>query len=266
MPPTKKKKEQGPRQLGDESPDESEELEDILEVLSNHLRRKIIRSLAREDSYMAALAQEVETSPQALVKHLNVLKRKGIIREDSKEDIGEDESLRVRAGGKEDKKIKYYSLNKSVNLRINFGLGVGLEIQGQAWDADELEERRTEVREEYKKLLNEFVSLEDYIRKQMSKDEGIDDRLKNMNDLLDKFDTLEQFFILERQIIMIRKLKEAVSYLSDEQCQELRPMFFELLSAIDLDKKLLSDFKKRVHALPETEASKVLGLLGSNER
>ena len=56
-----------------------------------------------------------------------------------------------------------------------------------------------------------------------------------MSNLLDKFDDLEKFLIIEKQLIMIKKLKTAVGFLADENCIELRPMFFDLLQAVYID-------------------------------
>lgn len=244
--------------------DKTSLLEDLLDVLSNDYRRKIIKILAREDSYMAALASEIDTTPQTLVKHLKVLIDKEIIKQYTLDDVKEDNNRKfsVRAEAKDDKKIKYYALNKNVNLRINFGLGLGLEIQGQIWDTSDFEKTREETRQRYQDILENFINIEDYIKSQLEEEAINNDHLRNMSDLLDKFDDLEKFLIIEKQLILIKKLKTAVSFLADESCIELRPMFFELLQAVDIDKQKLNTFEDKIrNLLPEKSANQTMSLL-----
>ena len=237
-------------------------LEDLLDVLSNDYRRKIIKILAREDSYMAALASEIDTTPQTLVKHLKVLIEKDIIKQYTLEENGKmDHRFSVRAETKDDKKIKYYALNKNVNLRINFGLGLGLEIQGQIWETADFEKTREETRQRYQDILENFINIEDYIKSQLDNEATTNDHLKNMSNLLDKFDDLEKFLIIEKQLIMIRKLKTAVSFLADESCIELRPMFFELLQAVDIDRQKLNTFEDKIRNLLPEKADQTMSLL-----
>lgn len=239
-------------------------LEDLLDVLSNDYRRQIIKILAREDSYMAALASEINTSPQTLVKHLKILLDKNIIKQYTLEENGDsNRKFSVRAEAKKDQKIKYYALNKNVNLRINFGLGIGLEIQGQIWDTSDFEKSREETRQRYQEILDDFINIEDYIKSQLENESISNDHLKNMSNLLDKFDDLEKFLIIEKQLIMIKKLKTAVGFLADENCIELRPMFFELLQAVNIDHEKLHTFEDKIkNLLPEkTDQAEIMGLL-----
>ncbi len=237
-------------------------LEDLLDVLSNDYRRKIIKILAREDSYMAALATEIDTSPQTLVKHLKILLEKNIIKQYTPEENGDtNHKFSVRAEAKDDKKIKYYALNKNVNLRINFGLGIGLEIQGQVWDTSDFEKSREQTRQRYQGILDDFINIEEYIKSQLENESITNDHLKNMSDLLDKFDDLEKFLIIEKQLIMIKKLKTAVGFLADENCIELRPMFFELLQAVDIDHDKLHTFEDKIRNLLPEKADQTMSLL-----
>lgn len=237
-------------------------LEELLDILSNDYRRKIIKILAREDSYMAALASEIDTTPQTLVKHLTILMKKGIIKQYTLDEQSDsNHKFSVRADAKDDKKIKYYALNKNVNLRINFGLGIGLEIQGQIWDTSDFEKTREETRERYKSILNDFINIEEYIKSQLDNEKINNDHLQNMSNLLDKFDDLEKFLIIEKQLIMINKLKKAVAFLADENCIELRPLFFELLQAVNIDQTKLDTFEDKIRNLLPEKADQTMSLL-----
>lgn len=52
---------------------------DILEVLGNQTRRKILRVLALEPTYLLELAKEVGVSQQAVLKHLTLMEGAGLL-------------------------------------------------------------------------------------------------------------------------------------------------------------------------------------------
>lgn len=54
-------------------------IETILDVLGNETRRKIIKLLANEPHYLLQLAEELNVSQQAILKHLSILEKHGII-------------------------------------------------------------------------------------------------------------------------------------------------------------------------------------------
>ena len=62
---------------------------------------------------------------------------------------------------------------------------------------------------------------------------------------------------------MIKKLKTAVGFLADENCIELRPMFFELLQAVNIDHEKLNTFEAKIkNLLPEkSDQAEIMGLL-----
>ena len=240
------------------SDDDPKQFEIILQVLSNRLRRDIIRCLAREDSYLAQLAGEVKTTPQALVKHLKILEKYKIIRI---QEGSPEEFFKVRAANKKDDKIKYYTLNKNVNLKINFGLGY-YELGGTVWKTEEMKQDRDDARLKYKELLMEFEDLESYIKAQLDESIKIDESLGKMNELLDKFGELEKFLLIERQLILIKKLKKAVGILSGEEVRKLRPIFFQLLHLLDSDDKRFIEFEVKLRELlPGPKADQTLKLL-----
>jgi ArsR family transcriptional regulator len=80
----------------------SEEFIDIFDVLGNETRRRILEILAEEPAYLNQLSRELRVSQQAILKHLEYLQKKGLIRPYVVE--GE--------GGTPPK--KYYELNRSI--------------------------------------------------------------------------------------------------------------------------------------------------------
>lgn len=55
-------------------------LDDVLWVLKNPIRRKILSKISREFHYPLQLSKELNISQQSIMKHLRVLEQKGILR------------------------------------------------------------------------------------------------------------------------------------------------------------------------------------------
>jgi len=53
---------------------------DIFDVLSNETRRRILEILAEEPAYLNQLTREIRVSQQAILKHLEYLQERGIIK------------------------------------------------------------------------------------------------------------------------------------------------------------------------------------------
>ena len=65
------------------------DLDTALKLLENPTRREILRRLVREPHYPFQLADLIEVSQQAIVKHLNALERAGMVeRRKVKSDLG----------------------------------------------------------------------------------------------------------------------------------------------------------------------------------
>ncbi|MEM3737083.1 MAG: helix-turn-helix domain-containing protein [Candidatus Bathyarchaeia archaeon] len=54
-------------------------MDTLFDVLGNETRRRIIRLLAEEPRYLLQLAKELEVSQQAILKHMELLKRYGLV-------------------------------------------------------------------------------------------------------------------------------------------------------------------------------------------
>lgn len=83
------------------------ELDSVLEIVGNPVRRRIIKSLSREPDYALRLSRELRLDQQLVFKHLGVLERLGIVR--SEEEPSPSGPPR-----------KVYCLSKSVSLRLDF--------------------------------------------------------------------------------------------------------------------------------------------------
>jgi predicted transcriptional regulator len=89
------------------SEEERSEFNQIITVLGNHIRRRIIRKLSDGSDYALRMAQELEIGQQLASKHLNVIQDAQLV----------DISLKKSDRGA---KKKMYALNKYYSLRIDF--------------------------------------------------------------------------------------------------------------------------------------------------
>ncbi|RLI24226.1 MAG: transcriptional regulator, partial [Candidatus Hecatellales archaeon] len=55
------------------------EVEELLYVLGNPTRRRILKLLSQEPKYLIQLSKELDVSQQAILKHITVLERFGLI-------------------------------------------------------------------------------------------------------------------------------------------------------------------------------------------
>ncbi len=84
-------------------------VEELLDILGNRTRRKILEFLALEPLYLPQLARELNVTQQAILKHLNILENIGLI--DSFE-------MKSEKGGPP---RKYYRLSGSYFLSLDIG-------------------------------------------------------------------------------------------------------------------------------------------------
>ncbi len=110
-----------------------DELDVILKILGNRVRREILRLLAEEPMYLPQLAKEIGVSQQAILKHLDKLMEQGII---SSYYVKSDLAAPPR---------KYYKLNKSFFLTVsvaqslvNMNLRRFSELKKRLFPKDEL--------------------------------------------------------------------------------------------------------------------------------
>lgn len=85
------------------------DIDTALSVLANPMRREILSRLVTETHYPLQLARELNTSQQAVMKHLSVLERHSLV---------ESKELPSDAGGPP---RKCYTATKQLSIRIDIG-------------------------------------------------------------------------------------------------------------------------------------------------
>ncbi|RLF21812.1 MAG: hypothetical protein DRJ68_02600 [Thermoprotei archaeon] len=105
----------------------------LLEVLGNETRRRILELLAKEPRYLLQLSKELNVSQQAILKHIDILLKAGLIR-----------SFEVKSGSLGPSR-KYYELVKPFSLVINVFKGYS--------EVEIVNISESEIPEEYRRVL-----------------------------------------------------------------------------------------------------------------
>ncbi|MGM0510600.1 MAG: ArsR/SmtB family transcription factor [Thermoplasmatota archaeon] len=86
-----------------------EDFDELMQLLQNPTRRKILEILSREEHYPLQISRNLNTSQQAVSKHLKTMERHGIVI---------SRSSKSERGGPP---TKTYSLNSEFSVRIDLG-------------------------------------------------------------------------------------------------------------------------------------------------
>ncbi len=89
-----------------------DDIDAILRAIENHTRREILRMLVEGRQYALQIARELRTSQQAVMKHLDMLENRKIIKR-----AGEERSERGAPR-------KMYEVSKSFSLFVDFAPGI----------------------------------------------------------------------------------------------------------------------------------------------
>ncbi len=116
---------------------EKKKFDEMIQLLQNQTRRKILELLSKEENYPLAISRYLDTSQQSISKHLNRLEEKGLVI---------SKRCESEKGGPPTKK---YSLNKEFSLRIDLGPQLfTTEVEGlddeDIENYDEIEEKLKE--------------------------------------------------------------------------------------------------------------------------
>lgn len=135
------------------------DLDTALTVLSNPMRREILSRLVMETHYPLQLARELNTSQQAVMKHLAVLEKHELVK---------SEGEKSDAGGPP---RKAYTATKQLSIRIDIGRNL-FNAKLRLYDPDE----DPTILEDYQYLNDKYRTLQDL-------DDG-HDRLKGLAETL----------------------------------------------------------------------------------
>lgn len=139
------------------------DLDTALSVLSNPMRREILSRLVMETHYPLQLAKELNTSQQAVMKHLGVLEGHGLV---------ESQEEKSDAGGP---MRKAYAATKQLSIRIDIGPNL-FNAKLRIFDSEE----EPEVLEDYQYINDEYRQARE-IKDPHQRLKATTDTLKDVN-------------------------------------------------------------------------------------
>jgi predicted transcriptional regulator len=195
-----------------------EELETVVSVLDNPVKRRIIQKLSEEPAYALQLAKELKLGQQNVNKHLKNMEKVGII------ESAEEESP---AGPKR----KKYSIKKFYSLRVDFAPNLYIETLRYFNNPQEWAQDKTSLESLEKRL--------DKIRASEKEEEKLDDLNILISDIENEVDSLER---KRTKLLYLRNMamREAHLSMSDMTSQERRVMF-RILDQKDATCEIISE-------------------------
>lgn len=140
-----------------------ENIDDLLMLLENPTRREILRRLTMETHYPLQLAKELKLSPQAVMKHLDLLERHGMVR---------CSRTQSRTGPTR----KCYVATKSLSLRLEVTPHL-LEVRIDELPGAERTEDKVNVAQESFDIFGSFASIRDRLREINNEISALETRL-----------------------------------------------------------------------------------------
>lgn len=201
----------------------SDNVNNVLNILGNETRRRILYLLSAEPRYFIQLSRDLGVSQQAILKHLELLEKNGII-----DSYREKSELAAPAR-------KYYHLNKSLYLSI------GITNDNVKMEIREIDSNKTESKNTLKDLM-----LDNELTDSLDNDKDLDTLLSSSNILLKKIDSKisdieqEKVSLLRLRQIIMKKIHDAIRLDVDNVLE--RTILYSLIS---------SDFSIDVESLSE---------------
>jgi predicted transcriptional regulator len=119
---------------------ENTEVDRILQVVSNPIRRRILMRLVESSAYPLQLAKDLRVSQQSISKHLKILEKNEVVKSHIE---------KSKSGGP---KRKYYTLSKTISMYI--------DITPKSFFMKNLSDKITTSDELYKTFINELKEIE----------------------------------------------------------------------------------------------------------
>ena len=182
------------------------DLDTALSVLSNPMRREILSRLVMETHYPLQLAREMNTSQQAVMKHLAVLAKNGLV--ESQEEPSD-------AGGPP---RKAYSATKQLSIRIDIGPNL-FNAKMRTYDPDKV----PKALEDYEYINDTYRNLPD-VEDPQDRLKGLATTLKDVNKELAELERRRDALLMAKERLM-GEANELIFQLSPDYNQR-RVLYF----------------------------------------
>jgi len=207
---------------------EETELDSVLQVIENPVRRKIIKRLSQEPSYALQLSKELGLGQPLVAKHLSIMEKAGMV-------------ISVSESSPSGPDRKRYSLAKSVSITMDLAPHLFKERAISFDDASREKKRRGQ----------ETAVLGKRVKEALASDKE-NEKLSRISDMLDEVDRRidsveeERVSLLEMRNAMMSEAARIVGNLDD---QNTRRVMFHILEAHDKEVESISqslDMRERV--------------------
>ncbi|MFW5946005.1 MAG: ArsR/SmtB family transcription factor [Candidatus Natronoplasma sp.] len=197
---------------------EKKEFDEMIQILQNETRRRILELLSKEENYPLAISRYLDTSQQSISKHLDRLEEKGLVI---------SKRCKSEKGGPPTKK---YSLNREFSLRIDLG--------PQLFDT-ELEDLKDEEIEDYEEIegrVREGIIEGGYL-------EGHRKIIRNIGRKIRKLEKERKYLLKLKE----KALAEAYNYIHEnfDRYEERKILYYVLDSGITDPRKIAKSFNVR---------------------
>jgi len=197
---------------------EQEELDTILQVVENPVRRKIMKRLSQEPAYALQLSKELGLGQPLVAKHLAMMEHAGLL----------SSMIEVSPSGPPRKK---YSLVRGVTITMDVGPNVFLErgMSLKPRPADECSEEAIQLR----KMLDKAMEVKDERK-----------RLTSLSEVLGQVDLRMEGLESERSDLLgVRNqaMKEASGIVGNLAGRDMRRVMFHILNEHDREVRRISE-------------------------
>ena len=150
---------------------ESEELDRLLQVVENPIRRRIIKRLSQEPAYALQLSKELGLGQSLIAKHMEVMEKAGLV----------TSVVRDTRGGP--KRKKWYSLSRAFSIRMDLGPNLFIE-SGRTFEVGHGTKRSDDVVRLRKRVVEATQSADDAGKLSVLSEvlSGVDERMEEIED------------------------------------------------------------------------------------
>ena len=197
---------------------ETDELDRLLQIVENPVRRKIIKRLSQEPAYELQLSKELGLGQSLIAKHLKVMRAAGLVTSSPEKSIGGPERRR-------------YSLARGISITMDLGPNLFIE-RGTAFAARP-RGRQSQSAERLRRRVEDAAEDEDVAGKLTARSETlavVDGRMQAIED--------ERTELLEVRNLAMREAARVASKVEDRDTRRVR---FHILDEHELEVDRISE-------------------------
>jgi len=193
---------------------EKEEFEDMIQLLQNRTRRRILRLLSREENYPLALSRNLDTSQQAVAKHLKKLEEEGLV---------VSKKCESEKGGPP---TRTYTLDREFSVRIDIG------PQLFSTEVENLEDDDIENFDEIEENISEGIIEGSFL-------EGHRKLIQNIEKEIDRLRNKRKYLLKLKE----KALSEAYRYIHENvEDYRKREVLYYVLDSGERDPKKIAEY------------------------